>query len=303
MLYKHTEGFFNYLKIEKNLSNLTLIGYRTDLFQFFAFVSRKYEVPVEEIDKRLLNHRTVREYLADMQQKGVSRSTIARKLASLRTFVRYLCRENILEGNPITDVATPKKVKKLPNFLYPQEIELLMEAPDISTSLGKRDKAILETLYATGLRVSELVGIDLRDLDLSGEMVRVRGKGGKERVVPLGRQAQKALFSYINGSRLYLGGKKGQGDSALFLNRFGKRLSTRGVRNILNKYMEAVSSNQRVSPHTIRHSFATHLLNRGADLRAVQELLGHVKLSTTQIYTHLTRENIKNVYNEKHPRR
>ena len=302
MLFQHIDGFLDHLRVEKSASNLTLLGYKTDLSQFFTFLADKYRLSIEDISKDLFNHRAVRDYLAQMQEKGLTRSTMARKLAALRSFVKYLCRENILAGNPIAAVSTPKQDKKLPKFLYSPEIDLLMNAPDVSTPAGKRDRAIMETLYAAGLRVSELVGLNIDDLDLAQDLIKVRGKGNRERIVPLGSMAKEALITYMEKSRIFLV-KKSSEVKALFLNRFGNRLSARSVRNILNKYVEDIALNQKISPHTLRHSFATHLLNSGADLRSVQELLGHVKLSTTQIYTHLTREKIKNIHKESHPRR
>ncbi|MGS0746800.1 tyrosine recombinase XerC [Syntrophomonas erecta subsp. sporosyntropha] len=303
MLSQHIEGFLDHLRIERSASNLTLISYRTDLIQFFTFLSQEYAVPQQSISTNLLNHKSVRQYLAQMQEKGMSRATMARKLAALRSFVRYLCRENVLESNPIAAVATPKQDKKLPKFLYPVEMEVLLEAPDVSKTMGIRDKAILETLYATGLRVSELTGLNVDDIFIDEELIKVRGKGNKERIVPLGSKAREGISIYLSHSRPLLQAKNATVDNAVFLNKYGSRLSERSVRNILNKYVDQVALNQKVSPHTLRHSFATHLLNAGADLRSVQELLGHVKLSTTQIYTHLTREDIKTIHNDKHPRR
>jgi len=227
---------------------------------------------------------------------------MARKLATLRSFVRYLCREEVLEGNPIAAVSTPKQEKRLPRFLYPKEIELLLEAPDISRPSGLRDKAILEVLYATGIRVSELVSLNLSNLDTQSGSIKVLGKGGKERIIPMGTKACTAMDKYLQVRRKAL--KKDNGtETAVFLNKFGQRLTARSVRNIINKYVQQVALNQKVSPHTLRHTFATHLLNGGADLRSVQELLGHVKLSTTQVYTHVTKERIKTVHDKSHPRR
>ena len=303
MLFNHIDGFLDHMRVERSASSLTLISYRSDLTQFFSFVADKYDTPQEEISSELFNHKSVREFLAHLQQEGLSRATMARKLAALRSFVRYLCRENVLPGNPIAAVATPKQDKKLPRFLYPVEMEMLLAAPDIKSNAGKRNKAILETIYATGIRVSELVGIDLKDVDLANAIVKVEGKGKKERIVPLGRKARESLTVYINEARDSFARKASEGSNALFLNKYGKRLSARSIRNILNKYVEEIALNQKVNPHMLRHSFATHLLNNGADLRSVQELLGHVKLSTTQIYTHLTRENIKDIHNKTHPRR
>lgn len=302
MLFLHIEGFLNHLKVEKSASSLTIISYRKDLQQYFDFLSQCNDLPKEEIPDEALNHKSVREYLASMQDDGLSKSTMARKLAALRSFVKYLCRENILAGNPIATVSTPRQEKKLPRFLYPMEVEILINAPDTSRPRGKRDKAILETLYCTGVRVSELAGMDMVDFDASEDFIMVRGKGDKERLVPVGSKAREALQAYIDLARPYIL-KNHQQTNALFINKYGTRLSARSVRNIINKYVEQLALNQKVSPHTLRHSFATHLLNAGADLRSVQELLGHVKLSTTQIYTHLTRDDIKKIYNRTHPRR
>jgi integrase/recombinase XerC len=303
MLVKYEEEFLAHMRVEKSASNLTLLSYRTDLGQFFDFLSREYEKPFGELSTEMINHKTVRKYLADMQASGMSRATMARKLASLRSFVKYMCREDILPGNPIANVSTPKQDRRLPRFLYPTEIDMLLNAPDTSKSLGCRDKAILETMYASGVRVSELVAINLADIDWGEETILIRGKGNKERLAPLGRQARMALLNYIENSRGLLMQASKPANDAVFLNRFGGRLSGRSIRNIIDKYVEEVAITQKVSPHTLRHSFATHLLNGGADLRSVQELLGHVKLSTTQIYTHLTRENIKTIYDNSHPRR
>ncbi|QGT99155.1 Site-specific tyrosine recombinase XerC [Candidatus Syntrophocurvum alkaliphilum] len=303
LLFEHIESFFNHLKIEKNASEFTIISYKTDIEQFFSFLSQKYGIPKEDITTDHIVHKSAREYLILMQNKQMSRATIARKLATIRSFVKFLCRENVLANNPIATLSTPKQEKKLPRFIYPTEISLLIEAPNINKSTGIRDKAILETLYAAGLRVSELVNLNLIDIDINEEFIKVSGKGKKERIIPFGTQAKKSLIEYIRTSRNILLSKNDKNTDAVFLNRYGNRLSSRSVRNIINKYVEQVAINQKISPHTIRHSFATHLLNNGADLRSVQELLGHVKLSTTQIYTHVTKDNIKNIYEETHPRR
>ncbi|MGI5911137.1 MAG: tyrosine recombinase XerC [Syntrophomonadaceae bacterium] len=303
MLFQYIDGFMNHMKVEKSASSLTLTNYQTDLLQFFNFIANKYNCKLELIPLDFFNHQVVREYLAYMQHRGLSRSTLARRLASLRSFARFLCRENIFSENPISAVSNPKKDKKLPRFLYPTEIEALLLAPDITSPLGQRDRAILETLYATGIRVSELVGIDLNDVDLNNAVVKIRGKGNKERITPVGSMAREAIARYINGARPSLKPKSGEVIKALFLNKYGQRISDRSVRNILNKYVQRISLNQKVNPHMLRHSFATHLLSNGADLRSVQELLGHMKLSTTQIYTHLTRENLKSIHQKNHPRR
>lgn len=303
MLVENIDGFMAHLRVEKSASPLTLISYKKDLDQFFDFLAQSRGLGREDLTTEVLNHRSVREYITNMQTQDLSTATMARKLAALRSFVKYLCRENVLTGNPIANVATPKLEKKLPRFLYPVETVMLIEAPDTSTVRGIRDRAILETLYAAGVRVSELVGINLADLDLGEQWIRIRGKGGKERLAPIGEPARKALIDYLNKSRPYQCQGQAVPQEALFLNKAGERISTRSIRNIINKYVEQLAMNQRVSPHTLRHTFATHLLNGGADLRAVQELLGHVKLSTTQIYTHLTKDRIKMIHDETHPRR
>ena len=304
MLFRDIESFLNHMRVEKNASKFTISNYKTDLMQYFQFLAAKENLPFEQMTNDLIDHKSVREYLASIHNKGQSKATAARKLAALRSYVKYLCRQNILSDNPIAAVSTPKQEKKLPKFLYNQEIDLLMKAPDLKNPNSIRDKAIMETLYSSGIRVSELTGLNLKDLDFAEEYIKVTGKGGKDRLIPLGHKANAALELYLRKSRPFLI-KQGEDseEEAVFLNRFGGRLSNRGVRNVLNKYVKEISLNQKISPHTLRHSFATHLLNNGADLRAVQELLGHVKLSTTQIYTHLTRENIKNIYNNTHPRR
>lgn len=303
-MLQYVDRFIDHLRVEKNASSMTLTCYRTDLNQFFTYMADDYEVPSEELKKDVINPRSVRRYLEHLQKRGMSRATIARKLASLRSFVRYLCREAVLDGNPIAVIATPRQEKKLPRFLYPEEVKMLIETPDTTSVMGMRDRAILELLYATGIRVSELVALDLNQIDTRERTVRVLGKGNKERIVPVGSQAIQAINTYLTESRGYLLAKNSnQSTEALFLNRFGSRLSARSIRNVINKYVEQIALNQKVSPHTLRHTFATHLLNGGADLRSVQELLGHVKLSTTQVYTHVTNERIKKVHREKFPRR
>lgn len=301
MISQYIEDFLNHLRVVKNASRLTLISYRTDLDQYFQFLAQRHGTDAQNLMLSMIDHRSVRDYLAWLQQQGLRRSTLARKLAALRSLVRYLCRENILASNPIAAVSTPKQDQRLPNFLYPLEVSQLIESPDISKPLGIRDRALLELLYATGIRVSELVGLKVSDLNYSQGVIKVTGKGGKDRIVPLGKPSAEWVQRYLQArEKLVI---KGKGTAALFVNRFGDQLSGRGVRNIINKYVEVLAINTRVSPHTLRHSFATHLLNRGADLRSVQELLGHVNLSTTQIYTHLTKEDIKRVHNRTLPRR
>jgi len=303
MLFTQVDSFLEHLRVEKSASRMTLVSYKSDLNQCFAFLADKNGITIQNVNSDYLNHKSVREYLTYLQQQGLSRATMSRKLAALRSFVKYLCRENILPNNPIAAVSTPRQDKKLPRFLYPTEVEMLLNAPNKSTPAGKRDVAILEVLYACGLRVSELVGADLDDINWEEELIKVRGKGNKERIVPIGKQARQAVQDYINHGRLALARKASPSSPAIFLNKSGQRISQRSIRNIIDKYMEEIALNQAISPHTLRHSFATHMLNNGADLRSVQELLGHIKLSTTQIYTHLTRDNLKTIYNDTHPRR
>lgn len=303
MLLSHIDRFIQYLKVEKGASAMTLAGYRTDLFQFLTYLSNTNTSRPEEVGLEWLNHCIVRDYLAHLQCRGLSRATMARKLAALRSFSSYLCRESILDNNPIAIVATPKQEKKLPRFLYLSDVEMLLEAPDGKDITGIRDRAILELLYATGIRVSELVSLNTIDIDSRDMFVRVFGKGRKERIVPLGKKAAVWLDNYLEKSRPALAARNDKKSKALFLNRFGNRLSARSIRNIINKYVDEISLNLKVSPHTLRHTFATHLLNGGADLRSVQELLGHVKLSTTQVYTHVTGDRLKSVHKDNFPRR
>jgi integrase/recombinase XerC len=239
-----------------------------------------------------------------LQEKGYDRRSIARKLSAIRSFLRYLNREELLEDKTWHNVSTPRVGKKLPIFLYPEEMLRLLDAPDVQTPAGQRDAAILEVLYASGVRVSELVALNVQDLDLHLGQFIVKGKGARERMVPLGRFACNAVQRYLQNARPLLLRKNSAGEleKALWLNKYGTRLSDRGVRRLVEKYVRQAGLSHGISPHSIRHTFATHLLNAGADLRAVQELLGHINLSTTQIYTHLTRERLKEVYHDAHPR-
>lgn len=290
--------FLLYLMVEKNASPKTITAYSSDLSHFGAFLAKEQGVTFAKVSVNKADSLQMRRYLSYLQQQGLAKSTIARKLAALRSFERYLCREELLDKNVAAAVATPKKEKKLPKFLYYPEIEALMEAPKDDFA-GLRDKALLEVIYGAGLRVAELVSINVGDIDMSVGYVRVFGKGAKERIVPLGEVALESVKRYIKARGEITTAEKG---TPLFLNRFGKRLSDRSVRNILNKYVDQVALTKKISPHTLRHSFATHLLENGADLRAVQEFLGHVSMSTTQIYTHITKSRMKKVYDQAHPR-
>ncbi len=290
MITRYIEKFINYLKVEKNSSPNTIINYRIDLESFAAFLG---DIEIEKID-----HLVLRRFLAEMRSKNYSKRTIARKLAALRTFFKFLYRENHIKSNPISAIATPKLEKKLPKFLDVEKAARLVESPSDKTVSGLRDRAILETLYSTGIRVSELVGLDANDVDFISGVAKVLGKGRKERMVPIGETAIAAIRRYLERRQE----RKVKDADAVFLNKSGRRLKDRSVRRIVDKYIHACSIEEKISPHSLRHSFATHLLDRGADLRSVQELLGHMNLSTTQIYTHVTTERLKSVYDKAHPR-
>ncbi len=286
MIERFVEKYFRYLEIEKNASQLTIINYGHDLKEFDAFLK---DVPMESIDYLVL-----RRYLAHLKARNLSKRSINRKLSALRAFFKFLFKEGLIKINPAALLASPKLDKHLPLFMTEDETVKLLEAADGRDWLALRDRAILETLYSTGVRISELLGLNSDDIDFISGVVKVRGKGKKERLVPIGNSA-------INSIRRYLENRLDK-SQAVFLNKNKTRLTTRGARLILNKYIKKASLKQGISPHTLRHSFATHLLNRGADLRSVQELLGHSNLSTTQIYTHLTTERLKAVYDKAHPR-
>ena len=292
------DGFLSYLQVEKNASYHTLRNYGEDLVQFTAFLEK------ETINLTAIDYLTLRHYLALLQEKGYDRRSIARKLSAIRSFLRYLNREELLEDKTWHNVSTPRVGKKLPIFLYPEEMLRLLDAPDVQTPAGQRDAAILEVLYASGVRVSELVALNVQDLDLHLGQFIVKGKGARERMVPLGRFACNAVQRYLQNARPLLLRKNSAGEleKALWLNKYGTRLSDRGVRRLVEKYVRQAGLSHGISPHSIRHTFATHLLNAGADLRAVQELLGHINLSTTQIYTPLTRQRLQEVYHDAHPR-
>lgn len=286
---RYIEKFIRYMEIEKNYSRHTVLNYRLDLEAFGKFLG---ELAVENVD-----YLTLRKYLALLKEKNLASRTVGRRLSSLRSFFRFLTREGYLKTNPVISLSSPKRDRHLPSFLTEEEMTKLIEAAfpkDAKDERGSRDRAILETLYSTGIRVSELVSLDIKDIDFIGGIVKVMGKGKKERIVPIGDNALSKIRAYLD--------KRRKQQDTLFLNKNGTRITDRGVRNIVKKYIRLASIKQEVSVHTFRHSFATHLLNRGADLRCVQELLGHASLSTTQIYTHLTTEKLKNVYDKAHPR-
>jgi integrase/recombinase XerC len=289
------DGFLQYLHIEKNASPHTLSSYGSDLTQFIKYVEEQHIT-----DLAAVTYLNVRQFLAGLQARQYAKKTVARKLSAVRSFFLYLVREGELTASPFNAVQTPKQDKLLPKFIYPEELKLLLAAPDLSEPAGQRDAAIMECLYASGMRVSELVQVDVDDIDWQHGVVLVFGKGSKERYVPLGDYALQALRVYLEQGRPRL--SVSSSEKAVFLNRSGGRLTDRSVRRVLDKYVERLAMSRQISPHTLRHSFATHLLEAGADLRTVQELLGHEHVSTTQIYTHVTRDHLQSIYNKAHPR-
>ncbi|MHC4995566.1 MAG: tyrosine recombinase XerC [Planctomycetota bacterium] len=324
------QQFLEYLQLERHFSPFTARCYGADLRQFSEFIGQDIqsrqnqdgaaeaaanlalpaEAPEAAIDKAMVeaDTLTVRRFLASLEHHQYSAATMARKIATLRSFYKFLHRRGVIANNPMLMIRTPKQTKRLPKAITVEQIELLMNAPSDKTTLGARDRAILETLYSTGVRVSELVDLDRQNLDDIGESMIVRGKGKRERVVPLGSHALNAIHSYLRildadprFAKTRLAYENGQ-PMPLFVNKSGTRLSSRSVRRKLDKYLEQVGLDPSISPHTLRHSFATHLLDNGADLRSVQELLGHQSLSTTQIYTHLTSQRMRNAYDDAHPR-
>jgi integrase/recombinase XerC len=288
------DKFLTYLKTEKNYSPHTLKSYTHDLQRFYEFLG---ETAVAGADTAQF-----RRYLAGLKEKGLSKRTMAHRLAVLRTFFRFLKREGHLAQNPLTAISSPKQDRRLPMVLDENEVARLLESPEDDLS-GRRDKAVLETLYSTGMRVSEVVSLDREKIDFIGGSCRVMGKGSKERLCPIGDRALRSIRNYL---ALRDGDPKTRTARALFLNHSpndkGSRLTDRSVRRIVAKYIDRAGRTDGISPHTLRHSFATHLLNRGADLRSVQELLGHENLSTTQIYTHVSTQRLKEAYQKAHPR-
>jgi len=262
----------------------------------------KTQLGVRRLNVRHLDRLAIRHFLRHQKERGVKGSTLRRKLAAIRCFLRYLATRENFDANPASAVRMPQMEKHLPVFLDVAEMQALMDVPDRQNFAGVRDAAILEVFYSTGIRLSELHLLDISDMDLFGEGIRVKGKGRKERNVPLGRMATVALKAYLPERARHLRACKRGQEVALFLNRFGRRLTRRGIQRLVRLYLERVCSLKQLSPHVLRHTFATHMLDRGADLRAVQELLGHASLSSTQIYTHVTTDRLKRIYNQAHPR-
>ncbi len=289
------ERYMTHLRVQKDASPYTLRNYSHEITQFLDFLKGEGVGSWDDVDRQVL-----RRYLLWLRKEGYVEASMARKLSELRSFCRYLVQEGVLESNPIEVVSSPKLPKRLPRYLKMDEIEALLNAPDVSTPQGQRDKAILELLYGAGIRLSELVNLNLNDLNLSIGQMLVWGKGGKERVALLGEPAIRALRIYINDGREQLAARKTT--DALFLNRFGGRLSRRSIGLILDKYSKLAGLWKKVTPHLLRHTFATHMLEGGAGLRVVQELLGHAQPTTTEIYTHVTPSRLREVYMKSHPR-
>jgi integrase/recombinase XerC len=321
---EHLKAFLEYLRLNENASTHTVRAYESDLSQYLIFLASHLDMRVSELTPAALDHLNARAFLGDRNKRGNSKASAARKLSAIRAFGRYLRREGVLEGDPAALVGTPKREQRIPNHLAIDEMSKLLEAPDTSDALGRRDKAILELFYASGLRLSELVGLDLEDVNLAGRVVRVLGKGRKERIVPFNTAAEEALRAWLaDREAVRLPSDRGetgvrpirrpaaptaQGRGGrrtrepLFLNYRGGRLSTRSVDKLVRRYVAAFSTRFGISPHALRHSFATHLLEAGADLRAIQELLGHARLSTTQRYTHVNAAQLIATYRKAHPK-
>ncbi|WNB93652.1 site-specific tyrosine recombinase XerD [Bacillus sp. NEB1478] len=292
----HVQDFLQYIIVERALSKNTIDSYKRDLIQYVRFLEKVESI--ESIHK--VDRNNIMGYLLFLKENGKASTTLARNIASIRAFHQFLFREKFTSQDPTLHIETPKTERKLPKVLSTDEVEALLETPSTNEPLSKRDKAMLELLYATGIRVSELVQLDLSDVHLSMGFIRCMGKGNKERIIPLGKMAQKAIESYLNAGRSIL--LKRKKTEALFLNHHGNRLSRQGFWKILKQLAVRAKIDKELTPHTLRHSFATHLLENGADLRAVQEMLGHADISTTQIYTHVTKTRLKDVYSAFHPR-
>jgi integrase/recombinase XerC len=325
----HLKAFLQYLALNRNLSAHTVRAYDSDLSQFLAYAAAASGCKVRDLSPGQLDRLALRGFLAELHRQGVTRATAARKLAASRTFFRYLRREALIEDDPGALVATPKRDVRMPAHLSEDEMSALVDAPSGDTALSRRDRAILELFYASGLRLSELAALDVDDVNLGAKMVRVLGKGGKERIVPFNGSTAKAVRAYLKDRDALVQGRDGQesqerrqkndagrsGPSRLssrsrlsrpaeplFVNYRGGRLTTRSVDRLVRRYVAASSARMGISPHALRHSFATHLLQRGADLRVIQELLGHARLSTTQRYTHVNAAQLLEVYKKSHPR-
>lgn len=294
-------SFLNYLKFERNYSSNTVSSYEDDLLQLHTFFKKHFSS--EKYQLKTIDNLTIRLFLGDLIENGISRKSIARKLSSVRSFFKYLNRKKIIKMNPTINIATPKISKKLPSFLDESAIAKMLELPNETTVIGLRDKALLELLYSTGIRLNELIELKLDNIDWHNKTLKVIGKGRKARITPFGERAKAALKKYLlRRDELFSKTTSEKESSSVFISNRGKRMYPKGVYNIVNHYIQQVSDIEKKSPHVLRHTFATHLLNRGADLNAVKELLGHESLSTTQIYTHVTIDRLKSIYDQAHPK-
>jgi len=302
LLKERSRAFVQFLKLNRNVSPNTLRAYDTDVTQFLEFVAAKAGVKPSQVRADALNADQVRDFLGELHRRGLSRASAARRLAALRTFSKYLVREGVLKDDATQLVGTPKREQSLPAHLGHSEIDALMAAPDLATVAGRRDRAILELFYASGLRLSELTGASLEDLNLSGRVIRVMGKGRKERLIPFNTQTATSIKNMLADHSGFAQATRRGVKSPLFLSLRGQRLTTRSIDRIVRQHVKTASIQTGISPHALRHTFATHLLQAGADLRSIQELLGHAQLTTTQRYTHLDLGRLTEVYRGAHPR-
>ncbi|MDD5260048.1 MAG: tyrosine recombinase XerC [bacterium] len=291
-MLEEIEAFGKYLTYEKNESPHTVRNYRIDLQQFASFLAG---IQIKSFNE--INHLVLRQFLADLNQKNYQKSSIGRKVAALKSFFKFLQKKKYLENNPAKVLHAPKQDKKLPKFLEVDEMRQLLQAPGDQGFKSLRDSSILETLYSTGMRVAELTGLDLENIDFLSGLVRIRGKGAKERVIPIGEKALSVLYQYLDERA-----RISRETKALFLNFHGHRITDRSINRLIDFYIKKTSVTKKISAHVLRHTFATHLLNAGCDLRSIQEMLGHNSLETTQKYTHVTMERLKKVYEKSHPR-
>jgi len=305
----HLKSFLAYLKLNRHVSPHTVRAYDSDVSQYLAFVAADRGKKMSELGPADLDMYSVRAHIVELNKAGKARSSVARKLSGLRTFIKYLRREEVIDHDPAAMAVAPRRDQTIPTHLSEPEVARLIETPDTGDPLGRRDRAILELFYASGLRLSELVAIDLEDLNLGDRMVRVMGKGGKERILPFNQSTVAAIKAWMKDraaiatpERQKAKGKRQKVGDPLFINYRGTRLTGRSVDRLLRRYVAQCSTRMGISPHALRHSFATHLLQRGADLRAIQELLGHSRLSTTQRYTHVNAAQLIDVYKKAHPR-
>lgn len=295
-MIKHIQTYLQYLSVERGLSSNTLESYERDLTQYLAFLTQEGIEDLSESRKIHITH-----YLLRLKQAGRATSTVTRSMVAIRSFYQFMVRERLLEHDPSLHMETPKVVRKLPKALSLSEVEKLLDCPKLNTPHGMRDKVMLEVLYATGMRVTELVSLNVSSINLSMGFVRVTGKGSKERIIPLGKLAIQYLEQYLQTMHFKLF-KPATDKDILFINHLGTRLTRQGFWKIIKKYAIEARIDKEITPHTLRHSFATHLLENGADLRSVQEMLGHADISTTQIYTHISKVRMKEVYDLTHPR-